>query len=91
MGLTFSAPFGSAGNHEAGKRSQKTNAVGFHSYEVPRGVKLERQTVKLWFPGAGERGGPGGLFFSGCRAPALQDENILEVAGDDGWVTECRY
>ena len=46
MGLTFSAPFGSAGNHEAGKRSQKTNAVGFHSYEVPRGVKLERQTVK---------------------------------------------
>lgn len=70
---------------------RRINAVGFQSYEVPRGVKLERQKVKWWFPGAGERGGPGGVFFSECRAPALQDENILETAGGDGWITECRY
>ena len=65
-------------------------AIAF-SYEVPRGVKLKRQKVKWWVPEAEERRGSGGLFFSGCRAPALQDENILEAAGGDGWAIECRY
>lgn len=40
--------------------------------------------------GWGERGA-WGIIFSGCRAPALQDENILEAAGGNGWLTECRY
>ena len=40
---------------------------------------------------AEERRGSRGLFFSGCRALALQDENILEEAGGDGWAIECRY
>ena len=69
----------------------RTDAIGFHSYEVPRGVRLKRLKVKCWLPEAGERRGSGGLFFSGCRAPALQDENILEAAGGDGSAIECRY
>ena len=41
---------------EISQSKKRTNAVLFHSYEVPRGIKFTRQKVEWGLPGARGRG-----------------------------------